>query len=586
MKKFDILIKNGTVIDGSGAKMRKADVGISGGKITEINNAVVNSTADRVIDASGLYVAPGFIDSHSHSDWTILVHPTGDSKILQGVTTDLSGLCGYSAAPIRTKDWYKLLYVRMTVGWSMHYSAAAYNSWPLPYGKEIEVDWSSMKEYLDRVEEIGVGINYGMLFGHGAIRYWTMGVESRQATEDELSTMKDMARQAMEDGALGMSAALTGCPGCWAPTSELVELAKVVAEYDGVYMPHQRRGAAKGELAIGGLEVPVKETIEIAEKAGVRTVCSHTPIDNVTLRLIEDARSKGIDITFDMFPYPGSIASNIVYLLPHWLSRHRDLGFDFIVEQFKRPEIRERFKKKDYPGWVATTRSIPGTVLFEPEAEASEPPWENMQLQKVWTRKNKKFVGKTFREIAGLRGVDPWDAWFDIICEEEGYARWLTLLGSADLEDMYYEEYEECLKIPYASIESDSPVSSPRGPTITSVDPRAYGTFPLVLSEYVRKRNVISWENAIRQMTYNPAMAMGLKDRGLLKKGYWADVCIFDPKTVSHRANWKNALELSQGINHNIYAKGIEYTIVNGVIVNENGKLIGARAGKVFRHKA
>lgn len=585
MKEFDILIKNGTVIDGSGSKMHKADVGISNGKIAEVRDPVVNGAADTVIDASGKYVSPGFIDSHSHSDWTILIHPTGDSKILQGVTTDLSGLCGYSAAPIRNSEWYKLLYVRMTVGWSMHYSAAAYNSWPLPYGKQVEVDWSSMKEYLDRVEEIGTGINYGMLFGHGAIRYWTMGLESRQSTKDELDAMKKVARQAMEDGALGMSAALTGCPGCWATTDEIIELAKVVAEYDGVYMPHQRRGSAKGELAIGGLEIPVKETIRVAEEAKIRSVCSHTPIDSLTLELIDDARARGIDITFDMFPYPGSIASNIVYLLPHWLSRQRDFGFDFIVEQFEKPEVRERFKKKDYPAWIATTRSIPGTISFEPEGKTSEPPWENMQLQKVWTTKNKKYVGKNFREIAGLRGVDPWDAWFDIICEEKGYARWLTLLGTTEFEDMYYEGYEECLKVPYGIVESDSPISSPRGVTITSVDPRAYGTFPLVLSEYVRKRNVIPWEMAIMQMTSNPARAMGLKDRGLLKKGYWADVCIFDPVNISYRANWKNALELSQGINHNIYAEGVEYTIVNGVIVNDHGKLTGARPGKVLRNK-
>lgn len=256
------------VIDGSGEPIFKANIGIQQGKIVAIG-ADVSGSATRTIDAQGLYVTPGFIDCHAHSDWSILVHPTGDSKILQGVTTEFNGLCGYAAAPIRKEEWYKLLYVRMTVGWSIHYTAAAFNTWPLPYGREVEVDWSSMKEYLDRLEETGLGLNYGMLFGHGANRYWTMGLEARQSTEDELEQMKKMADQAMKDGAFGMSSGLTGCPGCWATTQELIELCKVVARYNGVYMPHQRRGEYGGQ---GGV-VPLTESIEIAEKAKVRTVC-------------------------------------------------------------------------------------------------------------------------------------------------------------------------------------------------------------------------------------------------------------------------------------------------------------------------
>ena len=578
MSHYDLLIQNGTVIDGSGEKMFRAQVAVVKGRIEAIGPDV-EGTAERVIDAQGLFVTPGFIDNHAHSDWSILVHPTGDSKILQGVTTEFNGLCGYAAAPIRKEEWYKLLYVRMTVGWSMHYTAAAYNSWPLPYGREVEVDWSSLKEYLDRLEETGLGLNYGMLVGHGAIRYWTMGLEARPSGEDELEGMKGMVDQAMRDGAFGLSAGLTGCPGCWATTQELVELCKVVAQYGGVYMPHQRRGEYGGQ---GGV-VPLQETIEVAEKAKIRAVASHSRIDPKIRKMLDEARDRGIDISFDMYPYPGSIAGNIVYMIPHWLTRHRDQGFDFIVEQLKRPEIRERFKRKDYPEWIATTRSIPGTITFPPEAGA-HPAWEKMQLQKVWTTKNKKYIGKTFQGIAAMRNVDPWTAWFDIICEEAGYARWLNFSGSGDLEDMYNPALEESLKVPYGSIESDSPISSPRGVTISSVDPRAYGTFPLVLSEYVRKRQVISWEEAIKLMTSNPARTVGLKDRGLLRKGYWADICIFNPATVRHRANWKNALELSLGINHDIYPEGIEYTIVNGIVVNDRGMITGARPGKILRH--
>jgi N-acyl-D-amino-acid deacylase len=586
LRHMDLLIKNGTVIDGSGKPMFRADVGIRSGKIAAIGD-LTDCEAPKIIDAKGLFVTPGFIDNHSHSDWSILLHPTGDSKILQGVTTEMSGLCGYSAAPTNLRDWYKMLYVRMTVGWSMHYTAGAFNSWPLKYGQEIEVDWTSMGEYLDRIEETGVGLNYGMLVGHGTMRYWTMGLEAREASNDELETMKSMLKDALDGGALGLSAALTGCPGCWAPTSEMIELCKVVADYGGVYMPHQRRGSVRsGEgLGLSGMGRPVQETIEIAEKSNVRACCSHTPIDERVFELLESARARGVDISLDMFPYPGSIASNIVYLLPHWLTRHRDLGFDYIIDQLGRPEIRKQFIERDYPQWIAVTSSIPGSYQEQPQA-APTPNWDEMQVQKVTKRKNKKYLGKTFGQIAKMRGVDPWTAFFDLICEEEGYVRWLTLLGGHhSTDDMYYEQFEETLKVPYLSIESDAPILSPRGVGITSTDPRSYGTFPLVLSEYVRKRNVISWEQAIRMMTLNPAMTMGLRDRGLLQEGLCADICIFNPKTISHKATFRNALEMAMGINHDLYPVGVEYTIVNGVVVNDGGKLTGALPGKVLRNQ-
>lgn len=570
MSEFDMIIKNGTVIDGSGKTMFKADLGITEGKIMDIDN-LTGHGGETVIDAKGLFVSPGFIDCHAHSDWTILVHPTGDSKVMQGVTTELSGLCGYACAPIDREEWWKLLFVRMSVGWSMHYTAAAYNYKPLAYGRQVEVDWSTMEEYLDRVEGSGIGLNYAMLFGHGSIRYYTMGLEARLADEDELSTMKAMAEQAMQDGAFGMSSGLTGCPGCWADTEELIELCKVVKEHDGVYMPHQRS---------------MEESIEIAEKSGVRTCMSHTNLNPVTRKPVDEARARGVDITFDSFPYPGSIAGNIVYMLPHWLSRRREEGFDWIIKQLKDPRVRERFIKKDYRKWIIRRSSIPGKPPRRPRAgRRFEPNWARMQVQKVWTAGNQRYVGMTFDQIAEERGVDPWTAWFDMEVEEKGYLRWLNLYTD-DLEDMYRPGLEETLKIPYGCIETDAPIESPRGVTITSVDPRAYGTFPLVLGEYVRKRKVLSWEDAIKKMTSNPAKAMGIKDRRLLKKGFWADIVIFNPETITHRANFKNCLELSQGINHNIYPIGIEYTIVNGVVVVEKGKLTGARPGHVLRHKA
>ena len=583
MTSFDLLIKNGSVIDGSGRAMFKADVGIAKGKVAQIGK-LEGSSADRVIDAKGLFVAPGVVDCHSHSDWSILVHPNGDSKVMQGVTTELGGLCGYACAPLPTDEWWRLLYVRMTVGWSMHYSAAAYNSWPLPYGRQVDVDWHTMGEYLDKVEETRIGLNYAMLFGHGAIRYWIMGLEARPADEEDMSRMKEMADQALRDGAFGMSAGLSGCPGCWASTEELIELCRVVARHDGVYMPHMR---------MGPLNVSVRESVRIAEEAGVRTCMSHTSLHDAKIRkMVDDARGRGVDITFDYESYAAGIAGNIVGMLPHWLSRRRDEGFDWIIEQLKKPEVRKRFMEKDYRRWLEQSRSIPGTYEHKiPEGKTPQPRWATMQVQKVWTTKNRKYLGKTFKEIADERGVDPWTAWFDIVCDERGYARWASPhlpvpdMASA-LSPSYMlnnTDFEEELKVPYGCLESDGPIESPRGVTVTSVDPRSYGTFPLALW-YVREKKAISWEEAIKRMTSNPAEVLAIRDRGLLREGFWADVMVFDPETIAHKADVRNSFELSQGINHDIYPEGIKYVLVNGEIVVEKGKLTNTMSGQVLRH--
>ena len=210
--------------------------------------------------------------------------------------------------------------------------------------------------------------------------------------------------------------------------------------------------------------------------------------------------------------------------------------------------------------------------------------WNRMQLQKVWTAKNRKYVGLTFDQIAGEKGTDPWNALMDIIVDEDGYARWLSLYHNS-FEDMYWPSFAETLKAPYGCIESNAPIESPRVVTATSTDPRSYGIFPLVLGEYVRKRNVVTWEAAIKKMTSDSAKAIGITDRGVLKEGFWADVVVFDPKTIAHRANFKNCLEVSLGINHDLYPIGIAYVIVNGVIAAENGRLAGSMSGQVLRHK-
>jgi N-acyl-D-aspartate/D-glutamate deacylase len=567
MPDFDILIKDGIIIDGSGKARFKADLGIADGKVAYVGD-LSRSSGGKVIVARGLVVSPGFIDCHAHSDWTILVHPTGDSKVMQGVTTELNGLCGFGAAPIDRDEWWKIIYVRMCVGGSVQYAAAAYNYEPLGYGRQLEVDWSTLEEFLDRLEQTRIGINYATLFGHSQIRYYTMGLEARLADEDELKTMKTMAEQAMLEGAFGISAGLSGSPGCWADTQELIDLCMIVKKYDGVYMPHQRHSS---------LTSSIEESIEIAEKTGIHTCISHTGGTPETRRLIDEARARGVDVTFDMFAHTGSVGGNIVQYLPHFLSRRRDEGLEWIVRQLKDTAVRERFRK-EFPKWRIRQVSIPGKPMYTPgPGESLEPDFDKWRVARASTLGNQRYLGMTFEQIAKERGADPWTAWFDMLVEEQGHLRWSWSGGG-----IHSASLDERLKVPYVSIMTDSLIESPRGVTVTSQDPRAYSTYPLVL-EYVRKTNVISLEDAIVRMTSNSAKAIGIKDRGLLRKGFWADIVVFNPETVAPVANYENCFELSQGINHDIYPVGIEYVIVNGVVVTEKGRLTGNRPGHVLR---
>ena len=222
------------------------------------------------------------------------------------------------------------------------------------------------------------------------------------------------------------------------------------------------------------LQSSVEETIEIAERSGVRTCMSHTRLNPETRRLVDEARERDVEISFDIYPYPGSIAGNIVYMLPHWLSRRREEGFGWIVERLRDPEVRRRFVEEDYPEWRSIQASVPGKPPHRWDADELEPVWSKMQVQQVWTAGNRRYIGMTFSEIAESRGVDPWTAWLDMMVEEGGYLRWLNFRG-ASYEDMYSPVFAEQLKVPYVSIESDAPIESPRGVTAISADPRAYG---------------------------------------------------------------------------------------------------------------
>ncbi|MCR6691353.1 MAG: D-aminoacylase [archaeon YNP-LCB-003-016] len=543
---YEIAILNGIIVDGSGNPWFKANIAIEDGRISAISRHEYFN-AERVIDASGLIVAPGFIDIHSHSDVTLLVDPLAESKVMQGVTLEVVGNCGSSAAPVVGDFAVKRMRRRL----------AEYN---------LNLEWSSVGEYLSFMERRGVSVNVAMLVGHGQIRSCVMGFEAREPTLSELEEMKLLLRDSLEDGAFGMSSGLVYAPGRFAKTDELVELCRVVAEYNGLYATHIR---GERETIIEA----VSEALYIAEKSGVRLQLSHHPPkigaygkSVETLKMIEDARGKGLDVACDFHPYTAG-STSLSALLPAWA---QEGGFEKIIERLKDPvtrvKIREDMIREPIPG--------PG-----PCGLVKRGLWNMIFLSEC--NVNKDLIGKSFDEIARLRGKDPFEAYFDILLEE-------NLSGS--IIGFYYDENDirNVAVSPYSMVGSDGYALAPRGVLVREGGhPRSYSTFPMVIRKYVRGESrsellydrgdkIMSLETAIMKMTSLPASRLNIHDRGLIRVGFQADICIFDYNRIS---------DLSTYYNPQVFPVGVEYVIVNGVIVVDRGRHTGAKPGKVLRHR-
>ena len=543
---YEIAILNGIIVDGSGNPWFKANIAIEDGRISAIScHEYFN--AERVIDAGGLIVAPGFIDIHSHSDVTLLVDPLAESKVMQGVTLEVVGNCGSSAAPVVGDFAVKRMRRRL----------AEYN---------LNLEWSSVGEYLSFMERRGVSVNVAMLVGHGQIRSCVMGFEAREPTLSELEEMKLLLRDSLEDGAFGMSSGLVYAPGRFAKTDELVELCRVVAEYNGLYATHIR---GERETIIEA----VSEALYIAEKSGVRLQLSHHPPkigaygkSVETLKMIEDARGRGLDVACDFHPYTAG-STSLSALLPAWA---QEGGFEKIIERLKDPvtrvKIREDMIREPIPG--------PG-----PCGLVKRGLWNMIFLSEC--NVNKDLIGKSFDEIARLRGKDPFEAYFDILLEE-------NLSGS--IIGFYYDENDirNVAVSPYSMVGSDGYALAPRGVLVREGGhPRSYSTFPMVIRKYVRGESrsellydrgdkIMSLETAIMKMTSLPASRLNIHDRGLIRVGFQADICIFDYNRIS---------DLSTYYNPQVFPVGVEYVIVNGVIVVDRGRHTGAKPGKVLRHR-
>ena len=533
-----MLIKYGRIIDGAGNPWYKADVGVKDGKIYAIGK-LQNIDSKIIIDASGHIVSPGFIDAHSHGDYNTLIYRDMENVTHQGITTIVAGQCGSSPAPLSDL---------------IREEAQKSSDANLPEEIELKLTWSSFNEYLVEEEKDKLGANVAHIVGHGAIRAAAMGYEARAPTIDELEKMRQYTAEAMKSGAYGISTGLIYPPGIYAETEEIIELAKVAAQYNGVYDSHIR---GEGKTLMKALE----EALEIGYKANIPVQISHHKIASQTiwgssvqtLEMFEKAREKGLDVTLDQYPYKAG-STSLMTLLPPWA---HDGGREKALERLRDPDLRARMKKEIKEG-------IEGWENF-----AGELGWENVYVTSVISEENKHLEGLNMVDISKKRGAkDEFTALYELLLEEKGAAGMVIFYGDED-------DVKRIMKHPLHMVGTDAGCCTVEGPFCRGKPhPRHYGTYPKILGRYVREEGTLTWIEAIRKMTSFPAQRFGILDRGLLRPGMWADITIFNPETVIDRATYKDP---------HMFPAGIPYVIVNGGLTISEGKYTGNRSGITLR---
>ena len=529
---YDLIITGGTVIDGSGAPGFLADVAIKGDRVAKVGK-LNGATATQARDARGQIVAPGFIDMLGQSEQFLLVDPRGMSKVMMGVTTEITGE-GESIAPVNDRI------LKEQEDFNRRYN--------------LKVDWRTLGEYLNRLEKQGSGLNLGTFVGATQVREYVIGYDDRPPTPAELEQMKKLVADAMKDGALGVSTSLQYVPARFAKTDEIVELAKVAHQYGGIYITHQRSEA-------NAIDDSMKEVFEIARRANIPAEIWHfkTAYKKNWGRMpemlgrIETARRQGLKITADVYPYVAG-STSLSACLPPWALEG---GTDKMVARLRDAETRKRLK-------------------WEISNDAKD--WENIYLGSggpsgiligaVVNRELESWQGKRVSEIAAAQNKDPLDALFDFIIADHGQTGAIFFM-------MQESDMQAALKSPLVSICTDSAARATDGPLAGSKShPRGWGTYPRILGKYVREEKLMPLELAVHKMTGLPAANVGLKERGLIREGYFADVTIFDPKTVIDRATFEEP---------NQYPDGINYVIVNGKIEVDKGERTSTLAGRPLR---
>jgi len=530
--RFDLLIRNGRIVDGTGSPWYSGDVAITAGRIAAIGR-LGTVKSGKVIDAHGLIVAPGFIDMLGQSELTILVNPHVPSKIFQGITTEVTGE-GTSVAPLNDRI--------------IQADRVSYAHF------QITPEWRTLSQYFARLERQGIGINFATFVGATQVRRMVLGDENRTPNGAQLDSMKALVRQAMQQGAVGVSTSLQYAPAPYATTDELIALAAEAGKFGGIYATHMRSEQAAVLTALD-------EAIRIGREARVPVEIWHLKaagksnwgrMKEIVAR-IEEARRSGVDLTADTYAYPAWFNSMSAFV-PPWA---HDGGDAKMIERLKDPAIRARIRKDmETPSgdWDNEWQEIPG-----PEA---------VLVGVVQNPKLLPVQGKNLAEIAKQRGKDPIEVLFDILIEDEAYT-YVAVFGMAE------PDIALALTQPWVSIDNDSQGTSPDGLLGKEhPHPRAYGTFPRILRKYVREEHKLSLEEAIRKFSSLPAQRLGLTDRGVLKRGMWADVVVFDPDSIRDLATFGEPNQLSVGM---------KYVLVNGVPVIADGKATKMLPGKVLR---
>ena len=521
----DLVIRNGTLVDGSGAPGRSATVAVEAGRLRLLPaNADADATAERTIDATNLVVAPGFIDLHSHSGLHVLAEPRHEPKVRQGVTTEVIGVDGLSYAPL-TRDDLKAL-VEMNAG--------------LDGRPEIAYDWTNVASYLERLN--GTAINLAMLIGNTALRIGAIGWEDEPADARALANMRAQLREAMEEGAFGISSGLDYPPGSYATTDELAALTNETAALGGFYHTHVRYPLGDRFLD------PFREALEIGRRGDGPvhlTHFYHRPTypggPELMLALVEDARAAGRDVTFDMYPYEWA-STRLLIQLPQWVQSGGPMR---TKERIAERSTRDRLRGELGPAYTSAAG------------------WADVRLGAFLTDANAPFEGRTLADVMNERGVDAVDAICDLLLAEDLRVNQVTSGPSTETLPLFASHA-------VGMFGTDSTFIGAKP------SPRTYGSFPRVLGEFVREQRAMSLEEAVRKMTSAPAARLGLRDRGLLRDGFAADIVVFDAARVRSLATYDEPRR---------FPEGIDYVLVNGEPVVYRGEHTGALPGRALRRR-
>ncbi|HET9407831.1 MAG TPA: D-aminoacylase [Candidatus Sulfotelmatobacter sp.] len=527
---YDLVIVNAHIVDGSGSPWYEGSIAIRNGKVAAVGR-LVDVSAKRTIDAKHMIVAPGFIDLHSHSDFTLLADGKAESKIRQGVTTEILGE-SESAGPVLGPAEDRADKELATMG--------------------LKRNWKTLGEYFSVLQKHGTAVNIASYVGAGQVRYDVMGNVNRRPTPAEMDQMKALVNQAMQDGAIGLSAGLIYPPDSFAKTEDFVELAKVAARYGGIYTSHIRDEGDHEPEAL-------REAIEIGEKAGLPTHILHLKMAGAEnwgkigamTAIIQAARDRGLDVTADQYPYIAGMTGLQMCLPPKYLEGTHQQVIDRLKDPRARGEVRNMIQN-GVSGWENHVQGTGG--------------WHGVMVASVQNAQNKQFEGKRMDEVAKSLGKDPVDALAEILISEETFPFAIYFA-------MNEKDVRTAMREPWVGIGSDGVAVNPEMKFMGRPHPRFYGTFPRVLSEYVREQKVIPLEDAIRKMTSLPAQITGLSDRGLLRMGLAADIVIFDPDKVRDTATFEDPSH---------YPEGIPYVIVNGSVVIDEGQHSGALPGQIL----